>query len=213
MTLGHPGSPDFKTCFRNLGILASGSGSNFEAIAEASKNGSLNAHVAVLISDRPDAYAVKRAERLQIPSLVLERKNESRQDYEAKLQEALISFQVGTVILAGFMRILSSEFISFWKDPGLQVTRILNIHPSLLPKYPGLNAYEQAFHAGEKKTGCTVHLVDAGIDTGPILMQSDFQVDSYWDLAQLKKEGLKKEHELYPRAIEAFLLKKRENVE
>ncbi|MBL7684409.1 MAG: phosphoribosylglycinamide formyltransferase, partial [Deltaproteobacteria bacterium] len=149
-----------------LAILASGNGSNFQAIIDSIQSKKLDATIQLLISDQPTAYALKRAEQHHIPSHVFTRKNFSDTlSFEKIIVETLKQSEVDWVVLAGYMRILSPFFVQSFPQ------KILNIHPSLLPAFPGLNAIGQAFDYGCKVTGCTVHLVDEGCDTGAIIGQ------------------------------------------
>ncbi|MFB2981239.1 phosphoribosylglycinamide formyltransferase [Microseira sp. BLCC-F43] len=150
-----------------LGILASGSGSNFEAIAQAIADGQLNAKIQVLIYNNPGIKAAARAERWNVPAFLLNHRDfKRRQDLDAKIVQTLREYDVEWVILAGWMRIITPGFIDAFPN------RIINIHPSLLPSFKGVRAVEQALAAGVKITGCTVHLVVPEVDSGPILIQA-----------------------------------------
>lgn len=150
-----------------LGILASGSGSNFEAIAQAIADKQLNAKIQVLIYNNPGIKAVARAEKWNVPAVLLDhREFKPRQKLDAKIVETLREYDVEWVILAGWMRIITPVFIDAFPN------RIINIHPSLLPSFKGIAAVEQAIAAGVKITGCTVHLVVPEVDSGPILIQA-----------------------------------------
>jgi len=150
-----------------LGILASGSGSNFEAIAEAINNQKLNAKIQVMIYNNPDAKVLFRAEKWGIPSVLLNhRKSKNREKFDSKIVKTLKEYDVEWVIMAGWMRIVTKVLIDAFPN------QIINIHPSLLPSFKGIKAIEQALNAGVKITGCTVHLVDVEVDNGPILMQA-----------------------------------------
>jgi phosphoribosylglycinamide formyltransferase-1 len=150
-----------------LGILASGSGSNFEAIAEAIEAGDLAAQIRVLICNQPQAKVLERADRLEVPSVVLDhRQIKPRQVLDQAIVETLRAYQVDWVVMAGWMRLVTPVLIDAY--PG----RILNIHPSLLPSFPGLHAVEQALAYGVKVSGCTVHVVTPEMDSGPIVAQA-----------------------------------------
>lgn len=150
-----------------LGILASGSGSNFEAIAQAIADKHLNAKIQVLIYNNPGIKAVARAETWNVPAVLLNHRDfKRRQDLDAKIVQTLQEYDVELVILAGWMRIITPIFIDAFPN------RIINIHPSLLPSFKGVQAVEQALAAGVKITGCTVHLVVTEVDSGPILIQA-----------------------------------------
>lgn len=150
-----------------LGILASGNGSNFEAIAQAIQNGQLNAQIQVLIYNNPDAYAAVRAENWHVPAILLNHRDyKQREDLDAKIAQTLQEFNVELVVMAGWMRIVTPVLIDAFTD------KIINIHPSLLPSFKGARAIEQALVSGVKITGCTVHLVSLEVDSGLILMQA-----------------------------------------
>lgn len=178
----------------NLGILLSGRGSNFVAIAEAIDAGRLDAKVAVVLSNSSTAHGLKLARERSIPAFAV-----PSAFRDQSLIEHLRSHKVDLVCLAGYMRILSPIFISTFRD------RILNIHPSLLPAFPGLDAQHQALAHGVKITGCTVHFVDEGLDTGPIVRQSAVPVLEGDTDETLSARILKEEHRLYSEAIAMVL--------
>ena len=150
-----------------LGILASGNGSNFEAIAEAISNQKLNAKIQVMIYNNPGAKVTSRAEKWNVPSVLLNhRKYKNREEFDSQIVKTLQEYNVEWVIMAGWMRIVTKILIDAFPN------QIINIHPSLLPSFQGIEAVEQALNAGVKITGCTVHLVDVEVDNGPILMQA-----------------------------------------
>jgi len=180
---------------KNLGILLSGRGSNFEAIARNVLSGSIPARIAVVISNRENAAGLERARGLGIKALSLPSKGKERDAYDRELVAALESFAVDIVCLAGFMRVLSPLFIRAFPN------RILNIHPALLPAFPGLEAQKQALDYGVKFTGCTVHLVDEGVDTGAIICQAVVPVLDDDTVESLSARILKEEHRIYSEAI------------
>lgn len=188
------------TAKKALGVLVSGRGSNLQAILDAIHAGRLPlAKVGVVISDNPEAKALLRVRGMGIPTVVLERKAfADRTAYETALADELERHQVDLVVLAGFMRILSACFIQ--RFPGA----ILNIHPSLLPAFPGLDAQGQALRYGVKVAGCTVHFVDEGMDSGPIILQEAVPVELGDTTQTLADRILHVEHRLYPRAIALF---------
>jgi len=150
-----------------LGILASGNGSNFEAIAEAINNQKLNAQIQVMIYNNPGAKVISRAEKWGVSSVLLNhREYKNREEFDSKIVKTLQEYDVEWVIMAGWMRIVTQVLINAFPN------QIINIHPSLLPSFKGIKAVEQALKAGVKITGCTVHLVDVEVDNGPILMQA-----------------------------------------
>jgi phosphoribosylglycinamide formyltransferase-1 len=180
---------------KNLGILLSGRGSNFEAIARNVLAGTLPARIALVISNRADAGGLERARALGVPARLMPSKGKDRDAYDNELIAALRESEVNIVCLAGFMRLLGPGFVRAF--PG----RILNIHPALLPAFPGLEAQKQALDYGVKFTGCTVHLVDEGVDTGPILCQAVVPVLEDDTVETLSARILKDEHRIYSEAI------------
>ena len=176
----------------SLGVLVSGTGSNLQAVLDAIASGSLNACVRVVISNRPNVQALERARAAGIPALTIPHKDfATREAFDSALVSALREAEVSWVVLAGFMRVLTPEFLSAF--PG----RIVNIHPALLPAFPGVDAAKQALAYGVKITGCTVHFVDQGVDSGKIIAQRAVLVDPTDDLATLSARIHTAEHELF----------------
>ena len=182
-------------------VLASGNGSNFEAIVRHIRDENLPLKVTYLLTDNPKAYALKRAERLGIPSKILDYKSfDNRDEYNRALLKFLKSLDFDLIVLAGYMRILPPFIVrEFWR-------KIINIHPSLLPAFPGLHAIEKAYKYGVKVTGVTVHYVDEGVDTGPIIMQECVKIEDDDTLETLEEKIHKVEHEIYIKAIKKILL-------
>jgi len=182
-----------------LGVLASGRGSNFQAIIDSIESGYLPAEIKVLITDNPKAYAIERAKKHGIEYLVMQPKQYSSKDayYEAIAKE-LKDRQVELVILAGFMRVVKKPLIDAYP------MRIMNIHPALLPSFPGLHGQRQAVEYGVKISGCTVHFVDEGVDTGPIIIQAAVPVYDDDTEESLSERILKLEHRIFPYAIKLF---------
>ncbi len=182
-----------------IGVLASGRGSNFQAIIDSIKSGYLKARVEVLITDNPSAYAIKRAEDNGIAVLVMRPKDYPSPDtyYEA-VADDLVKRGVGIVVLAGFMRVVRKPLIDVFP------MRIMNIHPALLPSFPGLHAQRQAVRYGVKVSGCTVHFVDEGMDTGPVIIQAAVPVYHDDTEESLSERILKYEHRIFPYAIRLF---------
>jgi phosphoribosylglycinamide formyltransferase-1 len=180
-----------------LGVLASGRGSNFQSIIDSIKNGYLAASIEILITDNPDAFALIRASENNIPSICIEM-SEDKAQYYAKVVEQLQGKGVELVILAGFMRIVASPLLEAYK------LKIMNIHPALLPSFKGLHGQRQALKYGVKIAGCTVHFVDDGVDTGPIIAQAAAPVYSDDTEESLSKRILELEHIIYPQAIKLF---------
>jgi len=182
-----------------LGVLASGRGSNFQSIIDAIDNKTLKAEIALLITDNPSALAIERAKKHGVAYLVIKpREFGSRDEFYIKAADELKSRRVDLVILAGFMRIVGKPLIDSFPH------RIMNIHPALLPAFPGLHGQKQALEYGVKVSGCTVHFVDEGMDTGPIITQAAVPV--YHDDTEeiLSERILKLEHKIYPEAIRLF---------
>ena len=185
---------------RRLGVLISGRGSNLKAIIDAIEQQRLDASIAIVISNRADAPGLDHARQAGIQTLVIGHKSfATREDYDRALVKALNDRQVGLVCLAGFMRLLSPVFIGAFPD------RILNIHPSLLPKYAGLHPQQQALDDGATVSGATVHFVNADLDAGPIVLQETVPVKAGDTAETLAARILTVEHQLYPRAIQHVL--------
>ena len=183
-----------------LGVLCSGRGSNLQSIMEAIEAGQIKAPISVVLVDKPGAKALDRAAQAGIPGICVDRKAcASQQEFEEKLVAELEKHGVTLVILAGFMRILSPYFIRKYPQ------RILNIHPSLLPSFGGAHAHRDVLAYGAKVSGCTIHFVDEGMDSGPIILQTAVPVEEGDDEDTLAARVLVQEHKLYPRAIELFL--------
>lgn len=182
-----------------VGVLASGTGSNLAALLEASASGSLPARVAVVICNVPGAGALQKAEAAGVPAIcICHRDYPSREAFEAAIQEQLERHGVELVVLAGFMRILGAAFVRSWHG------RLLNVHPSLLPAFPGVASHKQALDAGVRITGCTVHLVDEGTDTGPVVAQSAVPILPTDTEATLHARIQVEEHRLLPWAVGLF---------
>ena len=184
---------------RNLAILLSGRGSNFVAIHEAIIRADLDAQICCVVSNVPEAAGLARARELGLQAVSLPSKGFERTEYDRLLLATLRTFAPSLVCLAGFMRILTSEFLKEYTG------RVINIHPALLPSFPGLHAQRQALDYGVKVTGCTVHLVDEGVDTGPILLQRAVEVRKGDTEESLSARILEHEHQLYWRAIKLVL--------
>jgi phosphoribosylglycinamide formyltransferase-1 len=182
-----------------LGVLASGRGSNLQSIMDAAAAGRINAEVAVVISDQEDAFALERARKAGIPAVhVNPRKFVSREDYERAVLEQLKGHGVALVCLAGYMKLVGRILLEAYPN------RIMNIHPALLPAFPGLHGQEQAWQYGVKFSGCTVHFVDDGMDTGSIILQAVVPVYDNDTADILAARILEQEHRIYPEAIGLF---------
>lgn len=183
-----------------VGVLLSGRGSNFVALAEDLARGGAPAEIALVVSNVANAPGVARARDLAIPTAVLPHGDyPSRAAHEAEVQAALGAAGVEWICLAGYMRLLSPELVAAFAN------RMLNIHPSLLPAFPGLHPQRQAITAGVKVSGCTVHLVDGGLDSGPIVLQRTVPVDDDDDPESLARRILVEEHRAYPEALRRLL--------
>jgi phosphoribosylglycinamide formyltransferase 1 len=184
-----------------LSVFCSGFGSNFEAIARAVQQKKVHASIALMVCDNPKATALTRAARHGVPvCLVSPKLFKSREDYEKFIVRVLKSQAVDLVVLAGFMRILTPYFVKAYHG------RILNIHPSLLPQFKGAHAIRDAFEAEAKETGVTVHLVTKDVDAGPILLQKKVLISKKDTLESLEKKIHAVEHELYPEAIQKYIM-------
>jgi phosphoribosylglycinamide formyltransferase-1 len=179
-----------------IGILISGRGSNMVALVDAVKSGEIpHSEVAVVISDKPDAGGLAKAKERGVETVVVERRGRPRAEHDAEIAAELKKRDVDLVCLAGYMRLLSPGFIAAFPQ------RIVNIHPSLLPSFPGLDAQRQAFEAGVTVTGCTVHFVDEGLDTGPIILQREVPRLATHTAETLSARILAEEHTAYVEAV------------
>ncbi|MBI2379940.1 MAG: phosphoribosylglycinamide formyltransferase [Gammaproteobacteria bacterium] len=183
----------------SLVVLISGNGSNLQALLDAIADGRMQARIAAVISNRPDAFGLERAKAAGIATAVLDHKAYTDRDsYDAALAALIADYRPDLVILAGFMRILTPALIQRFAG------RMLNIHPSLLPKYPGLHTHRRALEAGEAEHGCTIHTVTAELDGGPILAQASCPIETGDDEASLAAKVRVLEHRLYPEVIQGF---------
>lgn len=188
---------------RKIGVLVSGRGSNFQAVLEKIKAEKLPAEIVVVISDKADAYALTRAKVAGIDNVAVVRKSfATKEEFEAKIAEVLKEHGVELIVLAGFMRILSGNFVHNWKHS------IINIHPALLPSFKGIDAQGQALDYGVKVAGCTVHFVDEGMDTGPIIMQKAVPVLDDDTHDTLAARILVQEHLALPEVVKLWVLGK-----
>jgi phosphoribosylglycinamide formyltransferase 1 len=183
----------------NLGVLISGSGSNLQSIIDNIEKGFLDAMVKVVISNNSNAYGLERAKKHKIPAVVIKHQDyRNREDFDRKMVDILKSYSVDLVLMAGFMRVLSPLFLSAFP------MKIMNIHPALLPSFPGIHAQKRAAEYGVKFSGCSVHFADEGVDTGPIIIQAI--VPAYDDDTEdtLAARILREEHRIYPQAIQFY---------
>ena len=177
-----------------VAVFASGSGTNLQAIIDADIQ---TIEIAVVFTNNPDAYAIERAKKHNIQVEIIDHKNyKTREEYEKHIIKVLGPYKLNLIVLAGFMRILSTVFVRAYKN------KIVNIHPALLPSFPGINAGRQALEYGVKYTGVTVHFVDEGVDTGPIILQSVVEIKDEDTEDTLLEKIHEVEHRIYPKAIE-----------
>jgi len=182
-----------------IGVLASGRGSNFQSIIDGIAQGEIDGEISVLITDKTDAGAIERAEKNGIPSIVVLRENfNSREEMDKKIKELLDENKVDLVVLAGYMRIISPELLAPYKN------RMINIHPALLPSFPGTSGAKDAFEYGVKVSGCTVHFVDGGLDTGPIIEQTAVRIDECKSAEEVAAKILPHEHATMRRVVANF---------
>jgi phosphoribosylglycinamide formyltransferase 1 len=178
-------------------VCCSGRGSNLQAILDAVERGRVHADVAVVISDQSRAYALTRAARARIPATIIDRRAcKTRASFERVLRAELDAYRIDYVVLAGFMRVLSPAFVTRYRH------KIINIHPALLPAFPGAHAVRDTLRYGAQVTGVTVHFVDAGVDTGPIILQESLTIKPRETARQLLARLHKIEHKLYPTAVQ-----------
>ncbi len=182
-----------------VAVLLSGRGSNFEAIYQNSLKEGANFHIVVVISDKKQARGLERAREFGLPAFNLSLKNfDTKAEYEKEIVEILAAHRVDLVCLAGYMKIVGEDLLKAYEN------RIMNIHPALLPSFPGLHAQKQALDYGIKVSGCTVHFVDAGVDSGPIILQRAVEVKEDDDEDTLSQRILKHEHRIYSEAIALY---------
>lgn len=197
---GRPPDPRLEQA--KVAVLLSGRGSNFVALADACARGEVPASIVLVLSDKPDAAGLERARERGIPTRVIPRKRLGQQEQERQMVAAVRAAGAEWVCLAGYMRILGADFVAAFPE------RILNIHPALLPAFPGLEAQHQAFEYGVKISGCTVHLVDAGCDTGPIVVQRAVPVHDDDTSETLAARILEQEHRAYAEALRLLLTRR-----
>jgi phosphoribosylglycinamide formyltransferase-1 len=184
-----------------IGILISGRGSNMVALVDAVKSGEIpDSRVAVVISDKPNAAGLEKARDRGVETVVIERRGRTREEHDAEIVAELKSRDVGLICLAGYMRLLSCDFVQAFPD------KIINIHPSLLPSFPGLDPQKQALEHGVKITGCTVHFVNEDLDAGPIILQKAVDVRDDDTVDTLSARILEQEHQAYVEAVKMVIL-------
>jgi len=182
----------------SFAVFISGNGSNLQAIIDATSNGLIDGQICCVLSNKKEAYGLARAKKSNIPTIVIEHQNyENREEFDNALLQSLQKYNPDLIVLAGFMRILTPVFIKPY------LGKLINIHPSLLPKYPGLNTHQKVIDNKDTEHGVTVHFVDENLDGGPICAQSTMKVESN-DIETLEKRIHELEHELYPKVIQDF---------
>lgn len=185
---------------KNIAVFASGFGSNFEAILEAAEQGQLQAHIALLVVDKPSCFAVERAHRHNVPVFAFNPKDySSKEEYETLIVKQLEKYQIDLVALAGYMRLVGSVLLKHYEG------KIINIHPALLPAFPGTHAIEKAYEYGVKIFGITIHYVDAGMDTGKIIAQDCFKMKEGENVDEVETRIHQLEHQLYPVVLNNIL--------
>ncbi|MCC5815917.1 MAG: phosphoribosylglycinamide formyltransferase [Leptospira sp.] len=189
-----------KNSLKRVVFLASGRGSNFEAVAKKIRGKKLSCLPVGLVSDNREAKCLQLARSFGIPSFLIDYKSfDNKKDFHNALLDKVDSLEPDLIVTAGFMRLLSPEFVRAYKQ------KIINIHPSLLPAFPGMNSQKQAIEYGAKFSGCTAHFIDEGVDTGPIILQSVVKIDDTTTEVELSRAILKEEHKILAQAIELFL--------
>ncbi len=183
----------------NIGVLISGRGSNFEAIARNVAASVIPARISLVVSNRPDARGLDLARKMGLNARYIPSQGRTREEFEHDLLAALAEKQVDVICLAGFMRVLSADFVRRFPQ------RILNIHPSLLPAFPGIDAQKQALEYGVKFTGCTVHFVDETVDAGPVILQAVVTIEDGDTVETLSERILREEHRIYTQALRIVL--------
>lgn len=188
-------------------VFASGNGSNFEAIAKASQNGDIAGTLVCVFCDKKEAYVIERAKKYHIPYFVMEKKtSETKEEYEKNILMMLENEKIDLIILAGYMKIIGPTLLNVYKK------RIINLHPSLLPKFPGNKSIKEAYESDDLETGVTIHLVDEGVDTGPIIYQESLLINRSLSLQEFEEKMHQLEHKVLPTIVNQFILGEYENV-
>lgn len=188
-------------------VFASGNGSNFEAIVKASQQGLISGELACLFCDKKQAYVIERAKKYDIPYFVIEKLPEqTKEEYETAILTMLINEKIDLIVLAGYMKIIGPTLLDHYKK------RIINLHPSLLPKYPGNKSIKEAYEGSDEKTGVTIHLVDEGVDTGPIIYQKSISINRQMTLEEFEEEMHQLEHRVLPTILNQFILEEFDHV-
>ncbi len=181
----------------NIVVIISGNGSNLQAIIDAIESGRVYARISLVISNNPDAFGLSRAQNHGLPSQVIDHRNYAERSlFDQALMQAVSSCQPDYIVLAGFMRILGTDFIQTYRN------RIINIHPSILPHYKGLNTHQRALDNGESEHGVSIHIVTAELDNGPVLLQGRYPIEAGDSVAELQQKGHQLEHRMYPQLLQ-----------
>lgn len=186
-------------------VFVSGGGTNLQSIIDHCEAGKIDARVVAVVSNKSSAYALERAKNHKIPALLVEsKKYKDRSEHEQEVVSQLEPYKPELLVFAGYMRLVSEQFIRHFYNKERNLPGIINIHPALLPSFPGTDGYGDAFKYGVKYSGITVHFIDEGVDTGPIILQETFPRKSTDTLEDFKKRGLEIEHELFPQSIHLY---------
>ncbi len=188
-----------------IAVFVSGSGTNLQSIIEHCENKKIDAEIVAVVSNKSDAYGIDRAKNHNIPTVIVESKKiKVRKEHEAEIIRQLQSYKPELLVFAGYMKLVTPEFIRYYYNKEKNLPGIINIHPALLPLFPGTSGYEDAFNYGVKHSGITIHFIDEGVDTGPIILQETFPRYNSDTLEEFKERGLNIEHRLYPMAIQLY---------
>lgn len=188
-----------------IAVFVSGSGTNLQSIIDHCESGKIDAKIVVVISNKLDAYALVRAKKHNIPIIVVEsKKYKNREEHEKEIIKQLDDYKPELLVFAGYMRLVTPEFIRHYYNKEKNLPGIINIHPALLPSFAGTDGYGDAFKYGVKYSGITIHFIDEGVDTGPIIAQHPFPRYDDDTVEEFRKRGLAIEHELYPKVIQLY---------
>ncbi|MFC1558652.1 phosphoribosylglycinamide formyltransferase [candidate division KSB1 bacterium] len=192
-----------------IAVFVSGGGTNLQSIIDNCESGKINTEVIVVVSNKANAYALERAKKHNIPTILIEsKKYKDRNEHEREVIRQLDQYKPELLVFAGYMRLVSREFIKHYYNNERNLPGIINIHPALLPSFAGCDGYGDAFRYGVKHSGITVHFIDEGMDTGPIILQETFPRNPTDTLEDFKERGLKIEHKIFPQAIHLYATNK-----
>ena len=188
-----------------IAVFVSGGGTNLQSVIDHSESGKIDAKIIVVVSNKSTVYGLERAKKHGIPTVLVEsKKYKVRKEHEAEIIKQLEPYKPELLVFAGYMRVITPEFIRYYYNKEKNLPGIINIHPALLPSFPGTDGYGDAFNYGVKCSGITVHFIDEGVDTGPIVLQKSFPRYENDTIEEFKKRGLEIEHEIYPKAIQLY---------